>query len=366
MKKILSMLLSVGMLLSLTTFVPTVTSAATDGTPQSTKNALELFGFPLDPDSYDTQALKKGTYPVSPKYDLFVDDYNLIRLFEGRRSTDSNNVIYSELFNTTRAYQNSENVPYSAATGFSALGTGVNDHIAKAYFVSGKKGKNIYLSVYDSEGNPIVTGFDTGGYVNTYKEIKMWEVEGLLSITAGDFDGDGLDEIAVYTPNNEQDLEYGKGFVTVSIFEFDAAGKKITAKQQIDLSSKSSPSDVCEWEFSRDGNTKQYYCLPYVALSANDLSSDGIDDLSAIVNFSTWFRGDVGDYTKYTTKSLLDHNSRFASVLESYEGTQGGNLTQVIKHKVLVTTPLAGGSEKEPTKEHRYILRNANITVADG
>lgn len=83
MRKFLSMILCISMLLSLTVFVPTVTSAATntDATPESTRNALELFGFPLDPDSYDTQALKKGTYPVAPKYDLYVDNADKIKKY---------------------------------------------------------------------------------------------------------------------------------------------------------------------------------------------------------------------------------------------------------------------------------------------
>ena len=69
------------MLMSTMVFAPTVASAATsvDATPEATRNALELFGFPLDPDSYDTQALKQGTYPVSPKYDLYVDNYSQIQ-----------------------------------------------------------------------------------------------------------------------------------------------------------------------------------------------------------------------------------------------------------------------------------------------
>lgn len=108
----------------------------------------------------------------------------------------------------------------------------------------------------------------------------------------------------------------------------------------------------------------QFYCLPYVAMSANDLSRDGIDDLSAIVNFSTWYRGTESSRT-YTTQQILNHNTHFASVLESYEGTKGGSLRQVIKHRVLVTTPLAGGSASDTGAEHRYILRNANLTVGD-
>lgn len=69
MKRFFSMLLVLCMLLSL---APLAVSA--EDNSDSNRNALELFGFPLDPDSYDTQAIKAGTYPVSPKYDLYVND----------------------------------------------------------------------------------------------------------------------------------------------------------------------------------------------------------------------------------------------------------------------------------------------------
>ena len=367
MKKVLSLILCISMLLSLTVFMPTATSASTstDATPESTKNALELFGFPLDPDSYDTQALKKGTYPISPKYELFADNSTQIRKYTGSKYTNDSGSLYTQITKDPTIYTNKEQTPYSAVTGFAASGTGVEDHIAKAYFSYGRNGANIYLSIFDSNGNPVVLGHNTGGYVTTIDEIEMWEVEGLLSITAGDFDGDGYDEIAVYTPNNANETSSGSvhSNISVGIFEFDKISKKITTKQYIDLPSKSSSDEICEWEYSHNGANKQFYCLPYVAMSANDLNNDGIDDLSAIVNFSTWYRG-AGEYDTYTTAKILNHNTCFASVLESYEGTEGENLKQVIKHRVLATTPLKGGSS-DANAEHRYILRNANITVGD-
>ena len=355
MKKIFSVLLSLAMVMS---FLPVSISAAEDS--ESQKNALELFGFPLDPESYDTKALKKGIYPVSPKYDLYVDNYSQTRKYISSKYTNSDEIMYTRVTDSPTSFTNKENVPYSVVTGFSASGTGVEDYIAKAYFPYGRKGLNICLSIYDAKGNAIVTGYETGGYVRTTDEIEAWEVEGLLSITAGDFDGDGYDEIAVYTPNNADPNI--PTLVFLGVFEFDKANKKLSTKQYIDLSSKSN-GEICEWEYSNDHDVVQFYCLPYVALSANDLSKDGVDDLSAIVNFSTWFRGTEATRT-YTTKQILNHNTHFASVLESYEGTQGGNLKQVIKHRVLATTPLKGGSS-DSNAEHRYILRNANIAVGD-
>lgn len=45
-------------------------------------DALDMFGFNLDSDSYDTNAIKPGTYPVSPKYDLYVDNYSNIQKYK--------------------------------------------------------------------------------------------------------------------------------------------------------------------------------------------------------------------------------------------------------------------------------------------
>ncbi len=365
MKKLLSILLCISMLMSL---VPMAAGAET-----SEQNALELFGFPLDPDSYDTQALKKGTYPVAPKYDLYLTDASSLYKYTGYMYNYSGSSIMGitlpassrPKLTKSNTYTNSQNQPYSATTGFAATGTGVEDHIARVYFSNGRSGGNIRMAIYDAAGNTIKADYETGGYVGTTDVIEMWEVEGLLSVTAGDFDGDGIDEIAVYTPNNASETSSGSvhSNISVGIFDVDVKNKTITTKQYLDLPSKAKSTDICEWEYSHNNGKKQFYCLPYVALNANDLNKDNIDDLSAIVNFSTWFRG-AGSYDTYSTKKIIDHNTNFASVLESYEGTQGGYLKQVIKHRVLVTTPLTGGGSNAGD-QHRYVLRNANITVGD-
>ena len=66
----------------------------------------------------------------------------------------------------------------------------------------------------------------------------------------------------------------------------------------------------------------------------------------------------------YTVADLIDPNTSFASVLEVYEGTQDGNLTQSIKHRTMVTTGLTGGSDDSST-QNRFVLRNANLTTGD-
>ena len=361
MKKRLSILLVLCMLM-------TIMPLGVFAEDTANKNALELFGFPLDPDSYDTHALKKGTYPVAPKYDMYLTDTTSLYKYTGYMYNFPGSTTFGitlpalsrPTLTKSKTYTNSQNQPYSATTGFSASGTGVEDHIARVYFSNGRSGGNIRMAIYDAEGNCLIPAQETGGYVATTDVIDMWEAEGLLAITAGDYDGDGIDEVAVYTPNNSDETSSGSvhSNISVGIFDVDVKNKKITTKQYLDLPSKDKATDICEWEYSYNGSKKQFYCLPYVAFCSDDLSKDGVDDLLAVVNFSTWFRGGDGKKT-YSTKQLINHNTYFASVLEGYEGTQDGNLKQVIKHRVLLTDGIGDSTR------YRYVLRHANITVGD-
>ena len=121
MRKILSIFLCISMLISL---VPFSVGAAENS--DSNQNALEMFGFPLDPDSYDTQALKKGTYPISPAYELYVDNYNYIQKYSGSKQTTGSSGEFSistSLAEIPNSYVNQESAIYSVVTGFSASGT---------------------------------------------------------------------------------------------------------------------------------------------------------------------------------------------------------------------------------------------------
>ncbi|MBQ6794606.1 MAG: hypothetical protein IJO83_00510, partial [Clostridia bacterium] len=354
MKKFLSMLLCLCMLLS---FMPVMgVSAQADNT-----DILEMFGFNLDASSYDTNALKPGSHPISPKYDLYIDygsKHRKSNAITGEVNPLNLNIVkyFATGLGMKDAFTNAESKPYFVSTGFAATSTGVDDHIAKVYFEYGASCANIFMSIYDAQGNALVKGYNTGGYVVTGDTVEMWEFEGLLSVTAGDFDGDGIDEIAVYTPNNADEDPVNNKFVHVSlgIFEFDKNTNTVTNKQYLDVAN----GEICRWSYSDANGKQQFYSLPYMALCGEDVNGDGIDDLMAVMNFSTWFRGRKGTET-YSTKQLIDHNTVLASVLELYEGQTGSNLKQTIKHKVLLTDGI-GDSTK-----YRYILRHANVTVGD-
>ncbi len=202
----------------------------------------------------------------------------------------------------------------------------------------------------------------TGGEIGTYSHISSWEVEGLLSMCAGDFDGDGCEEIAVYTPNNMAETPSGStpDSLQIRIFKLrpDSTGPG-EPWQTIDIARVGSKREDCqEWLYSHAGSKKRYYCIPYMQLTAGDVNGDGIDDLLTVANFSSTFRGRWLGQTM-TWKQVLDPNSAFASVLDVYQGQRAEHMKQVVKKRVLV----AQDSSKD--KNDCCVLRNASVTIAN-
>ena len=78
----------------------------------------------------------------------------------------------------------------------------------------------------------------------------------------------------------------------------------------------------------------------------------------AVMNFSTEFNG-VSSSTQYTTSQVLDPTTCWASLLEVYEGTNGGKLANTVLHKPLVANCSGDNSD------YRYVIRHANAIVAD-
>ena len=361
MRKFLSILLCLCILFSL---APTYVSAAEEEIPN--EKTMEMFGFKPDPASFRTDALRPGSHPIDPKYDLYVD-YGSTLAKSNAKTVEAMLLNFPLGYTTLKLNMNNsmkttENQPFFVSTGFAATSTGVDDHIAKIYFPYGKDPTYIFMSIYDSKGNAVVTGYNTGAEIISDEAVEMWEIEGLLSVTAGDFDGDSVDEIAVYTPNNMYEYiqfiqgKAGQTDITVSIFEFDADAKSLEFKDKYNIGTYGADSSCYNNKF-------KFYYLPYVSLCAEDFNGDGYDDLAAVVNYSTWYKGRTGSDT-YSTAQIIDPNVPFASLLEVFEGSANGKLKRVIEHKVMVTEGMTGGSSNADTK-NRFILRNANITVGD-
>ncbi|MBR5535666.1 MAG: hypothetical protein IKU60_03360 [Clostridia bacterium] len=247
--------------------------------------------------------------------------------------------------------------PYFVTSSFDPDCRGMKDHTAKLSISGGV----LELEVYPS--NSIDSGDGDSKMVSaifTTSTIKMWLVEGLLSIATGDFDGDSEEEIAVYAPDNTDEYNgQGNSKIEIKIYSYDPEKEEITEEQVIDLTDMGDTGKTCTWNQSKVSfQNCEYYRLPYVALTADDVNGDGVDDLMAVMNFSTEFNG-VSSSTQYTTAQVLDPTTCWASLLEVYEGRRDGNLVNTVLHKPLV----ANGSDDN--SDYRYVIRHANAIVAD-
>ena len=363
MKRFLSILLCLCMIIST---LPVMVGAE-NSTDSSNMQVLESLGFNTNTSVYDTNGVKKGTSPVDTRYNLYADVAGTTyKLTAGQKSAyTKNNVEYMgyDLTGPEAVWTNSEN-NYFVSTVFAPTSTRIEDYIAKVHLASGSKGGKVLLTIYDAKGNKIINGYDTGGQIVTKGEIDVLDFDGIISVTAGDFDGDDKDELAIYTPNNYNETQDGKtpADISLCIFDVDVTAKTVSQKQKINI------GDGTEWQYSyiKEGNNpflskyyKQWFSIPKIALCGEDVNGDGIDDIMATVSFSELFRNGI-----YAGTDLFHYNSCVTSVAEVFEGRENTNVNWAVKHRILATETM---SLKDGllSKDGRYICQKANITVGD-
>ena len=101
---------------------------------------------------------------------------------------------------------------FVTAVALDACGNGTDDHIAylgvKA-FDSNDHGDNAYrvgeqvlmLVLYNARQHPTVATLQLGSVKSWIGQVEQYAYKSLISITAGDYDGDGIDEIACTDAN---------------------------------------------------------------------------------------------------------------------------------------------------------------------
>lgn len=328
----------------------------------SDKSVLKALNFDVPLDSeYKQDALYTGTRSVGTMSELILSRGGIgqTNVYDYDNNENIRNIV-SGMGSVNHNYA------YGITETLDGSGDGKKDLLVDLYLENTRTGGRILMSltqlVKNEDGTldtkEIFTAKETGGHIVTTSDISSWEVEGLLSMCAGDFDGDGREELAVYTPNNKEETPSGSTSDTlqIRIFKLSAdSAEPGQPYQTIDIALVGSNREDCqEWLYSHAGSRKTYYSIPYMQLTAGDVSKDGIDDLLTVANFSSTFRGRwLG--TTMTWKQVLNPNSAFASVLDVYQGKRDGNLEQVVKKRVLV----AKDSDKS------CALRNASVTVAN-
>lgn len=325
----------------------------------SDKSVLDAFHFDMPKDSaYSQNDIHTGVSGVNTMSELVLTKAgtdNITYIYDN----DKNKGIQDNINNTeavTSSYHSDESLkPYNISETFDGDGDGKKELLAQLYLENTQKGGKILMSLSNLKTQKVLfQGKDTGGYVSTNADISSFEVEGLLSMCAGDFDGDGREELAVYTPNNLEETQSGSvpDTLQMKIYKLGVSSTELGNPQQTIEIAK--VGDCQEWIYSHAHDKKQYFSIPYMQLTAGDADGDGIDDLLTVASFSSTFRNTPIKQAS-SWKQVLDPNTCFASVLDVYLGKKSGTLNQVVKKRMLV------GKDNE----YGYVLRNASVTIAN-
>lgn len=207
-----------------------------------------------------------------------------------------------------------QNIAYSTSVEFNN-GSGKKDHVARVKINSNEKrsAQKVVLEIYTYEdGAEIRKGGWNLFYVNdTAKSLAragVWrnhEFDSLVEITAGDYDGDGKDEIAVYGANNE-----------IEIYKY--TGSKLRTWKTISASALSANSGLYK---SADDGLGNVEMAAVVTMASGDLNKDYTDELAIAVSMPR-----ETDISKFRS-----NNNLFIYSLNREDGTSSGNFKQVGK-----------------------------------
>lgn len=216
---------------------------------------------------------------------------------------------------------------YSKSEAFSP-NTGKDNYVAEMTIDSASQ---VYLYIYQVEGgnkryvrskfvcNASASGGDANDKTNI---IYNWEYDAMYDIAAGDMDGDGYDEIAVYAENG------------VYLYSFDGR----TLGQLVDTYTVINPTET-----SSDGRYKKLKTA-VVTLAFGDLNADDKDELVIAENIgygsSKIADGKVGIYSLTSAKTL--HEEKIISLkyddsmMVRYANVATGDIDKDYKDELII------------------------------
>lgn len=327
-KRICSLLLICSMLAGLLPQIVLPQAAAAD-----TAAARDGFGLPTEEKTgiTDKATLRNNPYgtlgwvPLFQNHELVVagvDSDEFQTTYEGAANGKGSQMSTFRWSNST----NVGNAERIATVAFDPNGTGKDEYIANLVFDKSSERLRLYVTNKDRKVSNVVQigDDDDSRYI---KKLKFYQTRAMLSLAAGDFDGDGKDTLMIYTPGNNKDT------ATVdSIKEYTFSGSKLTDNGRvINLGDViDGGREALKAMLYHDGNgNNELRAHLSVDMEVGDVDMDGIDELAMTVN--------VNDLKETSYDGHTDYEKSYLTVYDyNYDyNNDKGSWTQKLNKKLL-------------------------------
>ena len=330
-KRICSLLLICSMLAGLLPQIVLPQAAAAD-----TAAARDGFGLPTEEKTgiTDKATLRNNPYgtlgwvPLFQNHELVVagvDSDEFQTTYEGAANGKGGQMSTFRWSNSTEV-GNAERI---ATVAFDPNGTGKDEYIANLVFDKSSERLRLYVTNKDRKVSNVVQIGD-GNDCEYIKKLKFYQTRAMLSLAAGDFDGDGKDTLMIYTPGNNKDT------ATVdSIKEYTFSGSTLTDNGRvINLGDViDGGREALKAMLYHDGNgDNELRAHLSVDMEVGDVDMDGIDELAMTVN--------VNDLKE---TSYDGHTELEKSYLTVYDYNDKSSWTQKLNKKLLNSNDGASG-----------------------
>lgn len=313
-KRICSLLLICSMLAGLLPQIVLPQAAAAD-----TAAARDGFGLPTEEKTgiTDKATLRNNPYgtlgwvPLFQNHELVVagvDSDEFQTTYEGAANGKGGQMSTFRWSNSTEV-GNAERI---ATVAFDPNGTGKDEYIANLVFDKSSERLRLYVTNKDRKVSNVVQIGD-GNDSEYIKKLKFYQTRAMLSLAAGDFDGDGKDTLMIYTPGNNKDT------ATVdSIKEYTFSGSTLTDNGRvINLGDViDGGREALKAMLYHDGNgDNELRAHLSVDMEVGDVDMDGIDELAMTVNVNdlkeSEYKLDGKTYTNFEKSYLTvyDYNN---------------------------------------------------------
>lgn len=252
---------------------------------------------------------------------------------------------------------------YSKSEAFSP-NTGKDNYVAELVLDSNN---NIYLYIYQVEGGNkryvrgVKVGTDSSAG-NKSTVIWNWEYDAMYDIAAGDMDGDGYDEIAVYASNKVYVYSYKKNSATDTNLTLGLVATKETATPKF--------NKTLEDKYKKLGTA-------VVTLAFGDLNADDKDELVIAENIGYGANnietGKVGIYSLASNKTL--HEEEIISLkyndqaMVRYSNVATGDIDNDYKDELIIAGYISANALGQAVMEKdQAVMEKDNVAyrVVDG